>query len=444
MSEVTITEILFSREKRVQKQRELLLKHRSPLICFTMNIAGPIKVSTLIRRAFYEGITLLEELLPEGKFLEKEITEEKTGFEAFFSLDMNEKEIKNICVEIEESTSLGRLFDMDVLDINGKKLERENERGCFICGKKGRSCSAGRVHSVEELQRVTREIMHGYFEEKDRKVISALATQSLIDEARTTPKPGLVDGRNSGSHNDMNIITFIKSADALAPYFYECVKIGQSTKELSPDEVFSKLRKEGIKAEKTMLDATGGANTHKGAIYSLGTICGAVGRLWESENATPDTEKILSECQLLVKESTKKDFENIDSSTAGGRFYLEHGFLGIRGEVLEGFPSVSGISLPVYEKALADGLSHNDAGVISLLHLIANVNDTNLYKRGGMEGIEYAKNRVRALLSKVEYPSRSDIEALDDEFIKKNLSPGGCADLLAVTYFLSKMKSGVV
>ncbi len=444
MSEVTIIEILDSREKRVQKQKELISKYNSPLVCFTMNIAGPVKVTPLIRRAFFEGVLLLENALPEDKILEKEIISAKTGFEAFFSFDMNEKEIKDICVEIEESTSLGRLFDMDVLDIQGDKLERKNERGCFVCGKKGRFCSAGRVHSVEELQKVTREIMHRYFEEKDRETISDFAVQSLIDEARTTPKPGLVDGRNSGSHSDMNIITFIKSANALKSYFYECVKIGQSTKKLSLDEVFAKLRNEGILAEKTMFDATDGANTHKGAIYSLGVICGAVGRLWESESPIPDTEKILSECKKLVKESTEKDFRKIDSSTAGGRFYLEHGFKGIRGEVADGFPSVSEISLPVFEKAIADGMLQNDAGVISLLNLIAEVNDTNLYKRGGMEGIEYAKREARALLSKTPYPTREDIEALDDKFIEKNLSPGGCADLLAVTYFLNKIKSGVI
>ena len=444
MSEVTIIEILDSREKRVQKQKELISRHNSPLICFTMNIAGPIKVTPLIKRAFFEGVSLLENALPEDKILEKEIVSAKTGFEAFFSLDMNEKEIKDICVEIEESTSLGRLFDMDVLDVSENKLERKNERGCFVCGKKGRFCSAGRVHSVEELQKVTRGIMHNYFEEKDRESISDFAVQSLIDEARTTPKPGLVDGRNSGSHSDMNIITFIKSANALKSYFYKCVKIGQSTKNLPPDEVFSKLRKEGIVAERTMLESTNGVNTHKGAIYSLGVICGAVGRLWTTEKPIADTSEIFSECSNLVLKSTKEDFENIDSSTAGGKIYIEYGFTGIRGEVSEGFPSVSETSLPVFEEAIADGLLQNDAGVISLLNLIAEVDDTNLYKRGGMEGIEYAKREARALLSKKPYPSGEDVEALDDAFIERNLSPGGCADLLAVTYFLYKIKNGVV
>lgn len=444
MGEVTLAEILEAREKRVSRQKELIKKYSAPLICFTMNIAGPVKVTPLIERAFSEGLEILKSSLPEDKIISIKSDIFTTGCEAFLSVDTDATLIKKICVDIEEGTPLGRFFDMDVLNLSGKKLERENERGCIICGKKGRGCASRRAHSVIELQEATSSIIYKYFEQKDREKISVLATESLINEARTTPKPGLVDGRNSGSHKDMNIVTFIKSANALAPYFYNCVKLGQETKELSPDEAFKMLRKEGLSAEKLMYDATGGINTHKGAIYSLGIICGAVGRLWTSEKPIAETDEILSACAELVKKSTKEDFENIDSSTAGGRLYLKYGLRGIRGEVADGFASVAKFSLPVYEKALGNGFSPNDAGVISLLNLIANVDDTNLYKRGGMKGIEYAKNSARDLLSKPDSPSRNEIEALDDDFIKKNLSPGGCADLLAVTYFLNKIKSGVL
>ena len=440
MGEVTLIEILDAREKRASRQKELLEKYSRPLICFTMNIAGPVKVNPLIERAFCEGLEGLFDSLPKDKILKSEKKILHTGCEAFLSLDMDADEVKKICVEIEEATPLGRLFDMDVLSPDGKKLDRKIERSCIVCGKKGRTCSAGRLHSVEELQKVTRDIMHSYFEEADRKKISALATESLIDEARTTPKPGLVDSQNNGSHTDMNIITFMRSAEALAHYFYNCVKIGQETKKLSCDEVFGLLRKEGLAAEKMMYDATGGINTHKGAIYSLGVICGAIGRLWESDKPISKTDDILLECSNLVKESTKRDFEKIDSSTAGGRLYKEHGLLGIRGEVAEGFPSVRRISLPIYERAFCDGLCRNDAGVLALLHLIANVDDTSIYNRGGIEGMEYAKNSAQELLENSPYPTKEEIEELDDKFIEKNLSPGGCADLLAATYLLYKIR----
>ena len=63
-----------------------------------------------------------------------------------------------------------------------------------------------------------------------------------------------------------------------------------------------------------------------------------------------------------------------------------YGEKGIRGEVADGFSSITKIALPWYKKAIEEGKSENDAGVIALLALIANVYDTNLYKRGDADG----------------------------------------------------------
>ena len=93
--------------------------------------------------------------------------------------------------------------------------------------------------------------------------------------------------------------------------------------------------------------------------------------------------------------------------------------------------------MPLAGAVLPGGYSSNDAGVVALLHLIAEVEDTNLYRRGGVEGAAWAATAAAALLPK---PSMVEIEALDEEFIKRNLSPGGCADLLAATYFLDALQ----
>ena len=103
-----------------------------------------------------------------------------------------------------------------------------------------------------------------------------------------------------------------------------------------------------------------------------------------------------------------------------------------------GFPSVRDISLPVYKKALKDGHNKNDAGVIALLHLIANIYDSNLYNRGGDEGVQWAQKYARCLLCNNTITTE-DVKKMDTDFINKNLSPGGCADLLAITYFLSEL-----
>ncbi len=442
-------QILQAREDRVLKQRSLITAYHCPLISFTMNIAGPVKVSPLIRRAFHEGLRMLDEQLPVEHVLYHDTDISVTGCQAMYAVDMDALHLKKLCTDIEDATPLGRLFDMDVLDRNGNKLDRETvgglSRDCIVCGTPGRGCAAGRLHTASELQATTHLIISNYFAGKDREQIAALAVQSLIDEVNTTPKPGLVDRRNNGSHTDMTLSTFLVSAKALEPYFQECVKIGQEAcplakqgECLSPADTFPLLRRAGIIAEKTMYEATGGVNTHKGIIYTLGILCGSLGRLWTPECPIAGTEAILAECARMVEQSVKSDFADT-AATAGLTLYHNQGLTGIRGEVASGLPSVANISLPVYKEALKAGQNSNDAGAVALLHLIAQVKDTNLYHRGGNDGAAYAAKAAKSLLAHTPYPSAQQLEAMDDAFIARNLSPGGCADLLAVTYFLYKI-----
>lgn len=438
MTEVTLDEMLTARETRVFRQKEFLSEYKCPLICFTMNIAGSIKHSPIIERAFFEGVNALKKCLPEEKIQDSATHISHTGCEMILSVDMDGAALKEICTKIEEASPLGRLFDMDVIDKYGEKLSRKGERGCIVCGAPGRACSARRVHSADELWVVTQKIIYEHFKTADRESFAAMATNSLIDEARTTPKPGLVDMNNNGSHDDMDLDMFIKSAQALKPYFSRCIEIGQDAAK-NFHAIFPSLRRAGLLAEKAMYRATGGVNTHKGAIYSMGIICGALGTLWKAEGPAPDTDELFSRCSLITKDAAEKDFATIDKTTAGGRLYLEKGIRGIRGEAAAGFPSVKNISLPVYKEALSKKLSPNDAAVTALLHLIAKVDDTNIFSRGGEEGSIFAKNMANELLSKSPFPNITEIEEIDKCFIEKNLSPGGCADLLAVTYFVHKI-----
>ncbi len=440
MTEVTLNQILCVREERVKKQTAILKKFKHSLISFTMNIAGPVKTSPIIERAFFEGIRLLKENLPTDSIVYQDVNIKDTGCEAIFSVNATASKLKDICTNIEDGLSIGRLFDMDVIDIDGNKLERKNIRGCFVCGAPGRACAAGRVHSVDELQTATKEIIENYFFLLDKEHCCDLAVKSLLDEVNTTPKPGLVDCRNSGSHTDMNIHSFKKSAHALKSYFDECFCVGKKTAHLTHDETFTLLRNAGILAEQVMYNATGGVNTHKGIIYSMGVICASIGRLWTPEKTFTDVLKICFESAMLVKNAVKKDFAQIDTSTAGGRLYLEYGLTGIRGEVASGFESVLKIGLPRYKMLRNKSFTQNDAGAITLLHFIANVKDTNMYNRGGIEGANFAAQAVRNLLKFSPEPTKIQIELLDDDFIKHNLSPGGCADLLAITYFLYSLE----
>ena len=441
MIQVTLRQVLQAREDRVRLQQQFLRDYRCPLICFTMNIAGPVKNSPLIQRGFQEGLRALEMQLPPNSVKKLRVDSTVTGCQAIYAVNRDASELKKICIAIEEGTPLGRLFDMDVLDTDGTKLERSNLRGCFVCGAAGRVCAAGRIHSVPQLQAVTTQILRDYFMQADIKRVASVAVQSLIDEVHTTPKPGLVDRRNCGSHQDMDLSTFTASAMALQPYFAECVKIGQNTANDSPESCFSQLRQAGLAAEKAMYQATGGVNTHKGAVYIMGLVCGSIGRLWAPETPIAENAAIVAECARIVSNSVDSDLASADNSTAGFRLYRQYGIKGIRGEAAAGLPSVMHIGLPAYQDGLCKGLSPNDAGAVALLHLIAKVEDTNLYHRGGYAGAVWAAEAAQNLLSASLSPTMASIEQLDDAFIARNLSAGGCADLLAVTYFLHSLHS---
>lgn len=426
---ITLAQILTAREDRVKAQQTLLGQYRCPILSFTMNIAGPIKDSPLIRRSFREGIRLLEEVLPASAILAAQENHSDTGSTALYAVNMDAPALKEICVRIEEQSKLGRLFDMDVLDAQGKKLERGDSRGCIVCGAPGRNCAARRLHSVALLQEVTKDIMETYFTALDAETVADNAVASLLEEVNATPKPGLVDRRNNGSHTDMDLALFTASAHALKPYFRECFLLGTAG-----GDVFPKLRQAGLRAENAMLQATGGVNTHKGAIFTLGLLCGSIGLLWSPVSPTPPLDDVLSHCARLAAPAIRQDFANATGATAGERLYLAQGITGARGEAAAGFPSVRR-ALSFYRQQRSMGMDQNDALVRTLLQLIVHVNDTNLHHRGGLEGAQWAASAAKALLP---CPTVAQLEALDDAFIANNLSPGGCADLLAAMVFLDR------
>ena len=437
--EVTLMEILEAREVRARRQKELLERLGKTVISFSMNIPGPVKDSGLIRRGFLEGCAALDAAFDSQKVLFREIYPAHTGWEGLYALEMEPEAVKKITTAIEDDHGLGRLFDMDVIGPDNRKLDRElvggGNRNCIVCGAPGRGCASRRIHSVESLQQAVQGILTSYFGEEDVRAIGKLAVRSLLDEVLTTPKPGLVDQRNRGSHKDMDLETFQRSAYALEGYFTACARIGMETAREQPQETFCYLRQAGLEAEKAMYAATNGVNTHKGAIFTIGILCGALGRLWTGER-TWDETAIFQEVSAMTREAMEEDWAK-GGNTAGFRFYGAMGIRGIRGQVADGLPAVSQIGLPQFRKYLEQGMDRNEAAVRTLLHLIAQVEDTNMIARGGMEGAKIGAQWAEELLNR-EF-TLADVEKLDERFIAENLSPGGCADLLAAVYFLDSV-----
>ena len=438
--EVSLQEILAAREQRVSRQKQLLETYRKPLLCFTMNIPGPVKMDRDISIGFHVGMWLLKDTLPPKLVLHKEHHILPTGCEAYYVVDMPARELKKLTVDLEQTDSIGRLFDMDVLDADGGKLDRTDlqlpRRTCLICDNDAVLCARSRAHSLEELQDRTGFLLYLCARQWMTEYIATRAYFALSKEVSTTPKPGLVDGNNTGSHKDMDLRHFFASANALRPFFCRFAETGFLTRDLPPQETLQKLRPIGIEAEEAMLKATRGVNTHKGAIFSLGLLCAAAGRL------SPDLwqpERLLHECAAMAEGIVSKELGHITKETAktfGEELYAVYGITGIRGQAEAGFPAVLRTGLPVLQEGLKKGLTLNDAGACTLLHLLAATDDTSLIHRCNRDTQLQLQKKLSALLKDTPYPSMDLIKEMDKAFIEKNLSPGGSADLLAMIYFL--------
>lgn len=453
---VELEAMLHAREQRLKLQTNLLESYGNTLVSFTLNMVGAHKVFPLSVKTYEYGKTQIAMRL-QGygiPLIETKELREHTGYECFFVVKGEGKQVKQILTPLEEFSSLGRLFDIDVIDVDGKKLSREEigfpPRRCLLCDETAFVCSRSRRHSVEELWLFEVQLMWEFFAKEYQTQVARLGVQSLLFEVSVTPKPGLVDQNNNGSHTDMNLRMFEKSAFVLEDYFQKCIETAIQYPQLKSEkvseteglqELFGRLRPLGIEAECTMLQETDGVNTHKGVIFSMGLFLGALGYLYgtgESYSKERAEEVIKVMCRTL--ESDFKGLSEKANLSHGERLYVKHGIRGIRGEALDGYPALFQVALPQWEKGVEAGYSQNDNGVLTLLTLIADTEDSNMIHRSNYETMKQIQRQLQDMLSNSETNSlsylRNMAKDLDCAWIAQNISPGGSADLLAMTYFL--------
>lgn len=448
---ITLPEILDAREKRAYFQQEMLQKRPRSLLSFTLNIAGPVKVFPYTKWLYTLGYDLIHQgiFILRGKILEEKEQKENTGYEAIFALDLEPERIKEYLLFQEENHPLGRLFDLDVLRPDGTKVSRRElgfpERTCLICQNPSFLCGRSRTHSAEELIQHTVRLIDSFYCERMSVHVGLMMQKALFYEVNTALKPGLVDRLHNGSHKDMCRTTFIRSAYALTPYFIACAREGltfSGTSEELP-RLFQKLRTLGVQAENHMLTATGGVNTHKGIIFSGGILCAAAGyakAFHATDFCAPDFPALLGNICRFMLTDLLRDYDHINPlapKSNGEKLYLLHNITGIRGEACKGFPHLLTEGLPLFENVRKSGFSLNDSGLFVLLHYIAHTEDTNLIIRSSYETALKIRTELSAFLEASSYEQQLHIlPDLDRCFTEKNISPGGSADMLALTYFL--------
>ncbi len=257
------------------------------------------------------------------------------------------------------------------------------------------------------------------------ETIGNLARRALEREVLLTPKPGLVDAANNGAHSDMSKDTFLRSAAALEPWLLSMAERGKASLEETPQQLLAALRPMGIRAEADMYAATGGVNTHKGALFSLGLLCATCGRL-QAQNRPVTAENLCGLAAEMTAGITTREMNATD--THGLAVHAAYGAKGVRGEAESGFESVRDLALPY--------LVLENGPYKALLNLIAHVRDTNVLHRAGEEGLRWLQGRAQEVLADFSIPA---MERLDRECIEKNISPGGCADLLAIAFFIQSV-----
>jgi len=261
--------------------------------------------------------------------------------------------------------------------------------------------------------------------------IARSVSRALLLELETYPKPGLVSRIDNGSHPDMDAQCFLDSIECLEPFFLSLAEAGAEGSSLL------QLQEIGIAAEAAMLSATGGRNTHRGAIFSLGLLAAAAG--WRAVgNADHGVllGKIVADCwggDLVLP-------GELPCISDGISMCHRHGVSGARGEAKRGFPSVYGTGLPALGTA---AVKFSDACVQAFFELLACCEDTTLLKRGGESGWNFARSEVRRFLDAggvLREGWRDEAVAIHRGFVARNLTSGGAADLFSATLFVHQME----
>lgn len=451
-SQITLEDILVGKEARYNRQTAFREKYKTALISITINMPGSVKDMPILRRLRDYAVQAVRRQL---SVIAEEQVNVVTGPQALLAVNDVGQFIKEITMAIEEEYSFARLLDIDVFDMDGHLLSRQDQgqgRGCFVCGGETVICMREQKHTQAGVQLAVEKMLNQFRAYETRLVspmaekLGALAVEAMLYEVTCTPAPGLVDRINSGAHQDMDFYSFMASSAALVMPMARCAQAG-IIHEGNIQSLLPVLRLIGLEGENAMLSATGGVNTQKGLVFLLGIMAGVAG--WLSGQKHPVTpEAVLQSAGQMVTGIVEKELmcardKKIEMLTAGEKLYIKYGITGIRGELAEGLPAVANQALPALRQGLSRGLSINDALVQTLLILMTCVDDTTVMHRHDPDKMRvWVRQQVQDVLAvggMETLEGQKKCEDLDATFIEHNVSPGGVADLLAVTWFLHRL-----
>ena len=421
---VTLQQMLDARERRAREQSALLRQADADecLVSFSLNIAGDVKRTPKTRLLFDQGMRVFDALGFAQRT--RTVTDAVTGTEALILVRADAAAVKTVLERLEDAAPWARLFDFDVLNAAGEKLSRKEPRRCLVCGGPAADCARSRAHGLDAVKAATDALL----EECCADTLASTAHAALEQELCTTPKPGLVDENNTGAHDDMDIPLFLKSAASLVPYFRTAVRLGMRHAGMGS------LRHAGLDAERAMFEATGGVNTHKGMVYSMGLLLYGMG-----EAIDGGADAIGCAARLAATDADARLARaEAAQDTNGGRVLANFGAAGAVGEAANGFLHAVFCAdrLAFYRSAGAQ-----NPGALALCDTMAILEDTNVLHRGGREGLRFLQDEAARIGALDLRDREAALLQLDAVCIRRNLSPGGSADMLALAYLLDAWRT---
>ncbi len=449
-----LSKVLNARETRFQL-RNTFAKSGFDSLSLTLNIPGYPKSNELLSNLFTQILDDLLIYLQANRIIienKKEILRADEAGDFYLvqlkkNTQTNLQKIKQLTENFEEKHKLSRLIDVDIFNKDGVSISSGKEKPCYFCSEfSAISCMRNKWHSYTEISdKIFKETSLFLNERSKEKLIHNLcnfAQRALLYEISISNKPGLVCFEEPGVHTDMNFFTFLNSTSALTPYFKEFCELGYMYQE-ELNKVLPKIREIGLRAEKTMFLATNQANTHKGIIFLFGISLFSITKIL-SKNGTFSDSEFQKTVKKIGKDLVKNELQHLNGSkTHGEKVYHKYGKegAGIRLEIETGLSTIFQTSLPYFSDQLKpdtykDQTKLQEVLLQGLLLIMTINNDTNILYRSDLDTLNHIKELANRSLS-----NKSGYNQLYEFCKTNNLSPGGSADLLAVSLLLHFIKT---
>jgi holo-ACP synthase CitX len=444
------TAFLEAREKRAALIAELArgvsTGGRAAVVWMAVSVPGPDKQPPGIGAVFSAAAAALErfpaaEVAVQGR--------DVLGPYAALFAGGSPAELKAAAIAVEEAAPARRLIDIDIYDHESRPVDRAHlglpQRRCLVCGEPARECIAAARHEAGALAGAVQTLLEPFGPAAlARRLVAGAET-----ELELTPKPGLVDRRDNGSHPDLSYALMQRSIELLPAYFDELLALRRG------DANLGVCIDAGRRAELRMANVLG-ANAHRGYIFLCGLLLLAA---CDAEQAERRTETPLGPVAPAAAASAiGRGFESLrhhvrslareffDQHAAhegpapshGARVRRQLGIGGIRAEARDGLPSVFDEGLPAYEDALTRTGDMRTAAFALLGILMQCVEDTTTLHRCGPIGLARLRQDGRSLADLVVSGGNliPHLEALNREYRRLGLTMGGVADCMALVFAL--------